>query len=172
MKTAPEEIDPKKYPELACLQSIIHDEDRPPEGRLSPVLLPLKICELSSLEPPFQVYIFLFHSRASKEPERWGKCIFQGEELPKSHTVLYCRFEEELWGPGNQYCSPHQPGCSTFPPGLAFLLFIFTYLYISSWISSAFTVLCCTGNMRSALNDAAAAKKVKPDHLKALIRGM
>lgn len=70
MKTAPEEIDPKKYPELACLQSIIHDEDRPPEGRLSPVLLPLKICELSSLEPPFQVYIFLFHPRASKEPER------------------------------------------------------------------------------------------------------
>lgn len=33
MKTAPEEIDPKKYPELACLQAIIHDEDRPPEGR-------------------------------------------------------------------------------------------------------------------------------------------
>ncbi|XP_029285665.1 LOW QUALITY PROTEIN: tetratricopeptide repeat protein 4 [Cottoperca gobio] len=27
------------------------------------------------------------------------------------------------------------------------------------------------GNMRSALNDAAAAKKIKPDHLKALIRG-
>lgn len=32
MKNAPEEIDPQKYPELACLQSIIHDEDRPPEG--------------------------------------------------------------------------------------------------------------------------------------------
>ncbi|XP_016526281.1 tetratricopeptide repeat protein 4 [Poecilia formosa] len=31
MKTAPEEIDHKKYPELACLQSIIHDEDRSPE---------------------------------------------------------------------------------------------------------------------------------------------
>lgn len=30
---------------------------------------------------------------------------------------------------------------------------------------------CCTGNMRSALNDAAAAKKIKPNHLKALIRG-
>ncbi len=33
MKTAPEEIDPKQYPELACLQAIIHDEDRTPEGR-------------------------------------------------------------------------------------------------------------------------------------------
>lgn len=32
MKTAPEEIDPKNYPELACLQSIIHDDDRSPEG--------------------------------------------------------------------------------------------------------------------------------------------
>lgn len=32
MKTAPEEIDPQTYPELACLQAIIHDEDRPPEG--------------------------------------------------------------------------------------------------------------------------------------------
>lgn len=30
---------------------------------------------------------------------------------------------------------------------------------------------CGTGNMRSALNDAAAAKKIKPNHLKALIRG-
>lgn len=32
MKKAPDEIDPEKYPELACLQAIIHDEDRPPEG--------------------------------------------------------------------------------------------------------------------------------------------
>lgn len=33
MKKAPDEIDPEKYPELACLQAIIHDEDRSPEGR-------------------------------------------------------------------------------------------------------------------------------------------
>lgn len=32
MKKAPGEINPQEYPELACLQSIIHDEDRPPEG--------------------------------------------------------------------------------------------------------------------------------------------
>lgn len=29
-----------------------------------------------------------------------------------------------------------------------------------------------TGNMRSALNDAVSAKKIKPDHLKAVIRGV
>lgn len=39
MKSAPEEIDPQKYPELACLQAIIHDEDRPPEGKLTTALL-------------------------------------------------------------------------------------------------------------------------------------
>lgn len=33
MKKAPDEIDPEKYPELACLQAIVHDEDRPLEGR-------------------------------------------------------------------------------------------------------------------------------------------
>lgn len=33
MKTAPEEIDPQKHPELACLQAIIHDEDRSPAGK-------------------------------------------------------------------------------------------------------------------------------------------
>lgn len=28
------------------------------------------------------------------------------------------------------------------------------------------------GNMRSALNDATAAKKLKPDHIKAILRGI
>lgn len=40
MKKAPEEIDPKKHPELACLQAIIHDEDRPPEGTSTTALSP------------------------------------------------------------------------------------------------------------------------------------
>lgn len=32
MKKAPSEIDPKENPDLACLQSIIFDEERFPEG--------------------------------------------------------------------------------------------------------------------------------------------
>lgn len=32
MKKAPSEIDPKENPDLACLQSIIFDEERSPEG--------------------------------------------------------------------------------------------------------------------------------------------
>ena len=33
MTKAPEEIDPKTHPQLACLQALIHDEDRTPEGQ-------------------------------------------------------------------------------------------------------------------------------------------
>ena len=32
MKKAPSEIDPQENPDLACLQSIIFDEERSPEG--------------------------------------------------------------------------------------------------------------------------------------------
>ncbi|XP_060723614.1 tetratricopeptide repeat protein 4 isoform X2 [Tachysurus vachellii] len=38
MKSAPEDIDPVKHPDLACLQSIIHDDDRPPEGNMRSAL--------------------------------------------------------------------------------------------------------------------------------------
>lgn len=39
MKTAPEEIDPMKHPELAAIQSIIHDDDRPLEGMVAVAVL-------------------------------------------------------------------------------------------------------------------------------------
>lgn len=32
MKSIPEDFDPVEYPELACIQAILHDEDRSPEG--------------------------------------------------------------------------------------------------------------------------------------------
>lgn len=35
MKKAPSEIDPQENPDLACLQSIIFDEERSPEGIFS-----------------------------------------------------------------------------------------------------------------------------------------
>jgi hypothetical protein len=34
MKKAPSEIDPEEFPDLACLQSMIFDDDRYPEGIL------------------------------------------------------------------------------------------------------------------------------------------
>lgn len=42
MKSAPEDIDPIKHPDLACIQSIIHDDDRPPEGMRQSSLLKQK----------------------------------------------------------------------------------------------------------------------------------
>lgn len=33
MKSAPEDFDPEKYPELACIQAILHGEDTTPEGK-------------------------------------------------------------------------------------------------------------------------------------------
>lgn len=84
MKTAPEEIDPKKYPELACLQAIIHDEDRPPEGRLSPVPLPLKICQLSSLKPPFQVYFFFSTPEQARSLKDEGNAFFKEKNYQKA----------------------------------------------------------------------------------------
>lgn len=43
MKTVPDEIDPKEYPELAHIQAIIHDEDRTPAGRCTTNAIPLLI---------------------------------------------------------------------------------------------------------------------------------
>lgn len=34
MKSVPEDFNPLEYPELACIQTILHDEDRTPEGEL------------------------------------------------------------------------------------------------------------------------------------------
>ncbi|OBS64910.1 hypothetical protein A6R68_06561 [Neotoma lepida] len=38
MKKAPSEIDPKEFPDLACLQSIIFDDERSPEGNFRSAL--------------------------------------------------------------------------------------------------------------------------------------
>ncbi|CAG11599.1 unnamed protein product, partial [Tetraodon nigroviridis] len=112
MKKAPDEIDPEIYPELACLQAIIHDEDRPPE------------VQAKSLKGEGNEYFkeknyekaILAYSGALKK-----KC--DDDEL---NTVLF-----------------------------------------TNRAAAQFHL----GNMRSALNDAAAAKKINPNHLKALIRG-
>ncbi|KAK5621968.1 hypothetical protein CRENBAI_009228 [Crenichthys baileyi] len=112
MKTAPEEIDPKQYPELACLQSIIHDEDRPPEEQ----------------------------ARSLKDE---GNAYFK-EKNYKNAVVAYTAALKKKCGDQE-----------------------LNAVLLTNRAASHFHL----GNMRSALNDAAAAKKIKPDHLKALIRG-
>lgn len=112
MKTAPEEIDPKKYPELACLQSIIHDEDRSPEEQ-------------------------------AKSLKDEGNAFFKEKNYKHAITAYTAALKKKC---GDQELNA---------------------VLLTNRAASHFHL----GNMRSALNDAAAAKKIKPDHLKALIRG-
>lgn len=113
MKTAPEEIDPKTHPELACLQAIIHDEDRPPE-----------------------------------EQAMWLKN--EGNEFFKEKN-----YEKAILS----YTAGLKKKCGDQELNTVLL---------TNRAAAHFHL----GNMRSALNDAVSAKKIKPDHLKAMIRGV
>ncbi|XP_024135019.1 tetratricopeptide repeat protein 4 [Oryzias melastigma] len=112
MKTAPEEIDPKNYPELACLQSIIHDDDRSPEE------------QAMSLKDE-------------------GNAFFKEKNYKKAIICYTVALKKKC---GDQELNA---------------------VLLTNRAASHFHL----GNMRSALNDAAGAKKIKPGHLKALIRG-
>uniref|UniRef100_A0A3Q4AUN7 Cns1/TTC4 wheel domain-containing protein n=1 Tax=Mola mola TaxID=94237 RepID=A0A3Q4AUN7_MOLML len=112
MKTAPEEIDPKTHPELACIQAIIHDEDRPPEEQ-------------------------------AKSLKDEGNAFFKEKDYQKA---ILC------------YTAGLKKNCRDQEINTVLL---------TNRAAAHFHL----GNMRSALNDAAAARKIKPDHLKAVIRG-
>lgn len=112
MKKAPAEIDPMKHPDLACIQSIIYDDERPPEE------------QAVSLKDEGNAYF--------KEKNYKKAILSYTEGLKKNCSV-----------------SDINAILHTNRAAAHFHL----------------------GNMRSALRDAVAAKKFKPDHLKALIRG-
>ncbi|XP_077054828.1 tetratricopeptide repeat protein 4 [Siphateles boraxobius] len=112
MKTAPENIDPEKNPDLACIQSIIHDDDRTPEEQ----------------------------ARGLKDE---GNDYFKEKNYKKSVV---------------SYTEGLKKNCMD--------LELNAILYTNRAAAHFYL-----GNMRSALNDATAAKKLKPDHIKAIIRG-
>lgn len=112
MKSAPDEIDPQKYPELACLQSIIHDDSRPPE-------------ELAM----------------SLKDE--GNEFFKDKKYEKAVIAYTAGLLKKC---GDQDLN---------------------VVLLTNRAAAHFHL----GNMRSAFNDAVAARKMKPDHFKALIRG-
>ncbi|KAK7155347.1 hypothetical protein R3I93_010093 [Phoxinus phoxinus] len=112
MKTAPENIDPEKNPDLACIQSIIHDDDRTPEEQ----------------------------ARGLKDE---GNDYFKEKNYKKSVV---------------SYTEGLKKNCMD--------LELNAILYTNRAAAHFYL-----GNMRSALNDATAAKKLKPDHVKAIIRG-
>lgn len=112
MRTAPEEIDPKTHPELACLQAIIHDEDRPPEEQ----------------------------ARSLKDE---GNAFFKERNYQKAVACYSAGLKKKC---GDQELH---------------------VVLLTNRAAAHFHL----GNMRSALNDAAEARRINPQHLKALVRG-
>ncbi|KAM8999789.1 tetratricopeptide repeat protein 4 isoform X1 [Sarcophilus harrisii] len=112
MKKAPSEINPQENPELACLQSLIFDDERPPEEQ----------------------------ARTYKDE---GNDYFKDKDYKRAVA---------------SYTEGLKKKCSE--PGLNAVL-------LTNRAAAHFHL----GNLRSALNDVTAARKLKPDHLKAIIRG-
>lgn len=112
MTSAPEDIDPLKYPELATIQAMIHDEDLTPEEKAQ------------NLKSEGNAYF---------KEKNYTKAI-----LSYTAALTVKSSDQDL-----------------------------KTVILTNRAATHFHL----GNMRSALNDATAAKKIKPDHLKALIRG-
>ncbi|XP_012662658.1 tetratricopeptide repeat protein 4 isoform X2 [Otolemur garnettii] len=112
MKKAPSEIDPKESPDLACLQSIIFDEERSPEEQ-------------------------------AKTYKDEGNDYFKEKDYKKA--VI-------------SYTEGLKKKCAD--PDLNAILY-----------TNRAAAQYYLGNFRSALNDVTAARKLKPCHLKAIVRG-
>ncbi|XP_066232476.1 tetratricopeptide repeat protein 4 [Saccopteryx leptura] len=112
MKKAPSEIDPRENPDLACLQSIIFDDERPPEEQ-------------------------------AKTYKDEGNDYFKEKEYKKA-VISYT---EGL----KKKCADADLNAVLYTNRAAAQYYL--------------------GNFRSALNDVTAAKKLKPCHLKAIVRG-
>ncbi|XP_069848847.1 tetratricopeptide repeat protein 4 [Dipodomys merriami] len=112
MKKAPSEIDPKENPDLACLQSIIYDEERSPEEQ-------------------------------AKTYKDEGNDYFKEKDYKKA--VI-------------SYTEGLKKKCAD--PDLNAVLY-----------TNRAAAQYYLGNFRSALSDVTAARKLKPSHLKAIIRG-
>lgn len=112
MKSIPEDFNPAEYPELACIQSILHDEDRTPEEQVNSL-------------------------------KNEGNEFFKEKKYEKAIACYTAALKKNC---GDQEVDT---------------------VLLANRAAAQFHL----GNMRSSFNDAAAAKKIKPDHLKALIRG-
>ncbi|XP_044883283.1 tetratricopeptide repeat protein 4 isoform X2 [Mauremys mutica] len=112
MKKSPAEIDPEQNPDLACLQSIIFDEDRSPEEQANTY-------------------------------KNEGNEYFK----EKNYKKAVISYTEGL----KKKCSDQDLNAVLYTNRAAAQFYL--------------------GNYRSALSDVSAARKLKPNHLKAIIRG-
>ncbi|ELK06188.1 tetratricopeptide repeat protein 4 isoform X1 [Pteropus alecto] len=112
MKKAPSDIDPEENPDLACLQSIIFDDERSPEEQ-------------------------------AKTYKDEGNDYFKEKDYKKA-VISYSEGLKKKCGDAD----------------------LNAVLYTNRAAAQYYL-----GNFRSALNDVTAARKLKPCHLKAIIRG-
>ncbi|KAJ6662586.1 hypothetical protein lerEdw1_011723 [Lerista edwardsae] len=112
MKKAPSEIDSEQHPDLACLQSIIFDEEQTPEAQATTY-------------------------------KNEGNDYFKEKDYKKA-VISYT---EGL----KKKCSDQN----------------LNVMLLTNRAAAQFYL----GNCRSALNDVVTARKLKPDHLKAIVRG-
>ncbi|XP_030430024.1 tetratricopeptide repeat protein 4 [Gopherus evgoodei] len=112
MKKSPGEIDPEQNPDLACLQSIIFDEDRSPEEQANTY-------------------------------KNEGNEYFK----EKNYKKAVISYTEGL----KKKCSDQDLNAVLYTNRAAAQFYL--------------------GNYRSALSDVSAARKIRPNHLKAIIRG-
>lgn len=113
MKKAPEDLDPMEHPEVACIQSMLYDEDQSPE-------------------------------ELAKTYKNEGNEYFK----EKNYKRAVVSYTEGL----RRKCSDTE----------------LTVILYTNRAAAQFYL----GNNRSALNDVIAARKLKPNHLKAIIRGV
>ncbi|XP_067893058.1 tetratricopeptide repeat protein 4 [Heterodontus francisci] len=113
MKKAPEEFDPLEHPELACIQTILYDEDQSPED-------------------------------LAKTYKNEGNHYFK----EKNYKKAVISYTEGL----KRKCNDSELNVILHTNRAAAQFYL--------------------GNNRSALNDVIAARKLKPNHLKAIIRGV
>lgn len=130
MKRCPAEIDAARQPELACLQSLLFDEEQGPAGgqrgprRAGGVCPCLSVC-LSGpgpgcwwgAVPPAQALSPSVPGRAGQDVQKRRERVLQGEGLRESCRRLHRGAEEEVRGPRAERRAAHKPGSRAVLPG-------------------------------------------------------
>lgn len=78
MKSIPEDFDPVEYPELACIQAILHDEDRTPEGKQA------RVSYTVATSVPFVTNDFGFSTEQAQSLKNEGNEFFKEKKYEKA----------------------------------------------------------------------------------------
>lgn len=123
MKRCPAEIDAARQPDLACLQSLLFDEEQEPAGlglggrRGSPLSAGDAPGGGGAARSPLRQLPPVPPCRAGQDVQKRGQRVLQGEGLRQGRRILQRGAEEEVRGRGAQRRAAHQQGGRALPPG-------------------------------------------------------